>query len=135
MKKKLTKDINSILKDFQNFLKKKPTPGEMLDEVRMMKFKIRPVSGDLMSVDLKNDKFIETLWNLGKLDEFYQSEYPKLSRKNKQVFFQIFENLYQKYRNDLNQVDVHQERTSHHPQHPQLLEVEIFKERKVRKTN
>lgn len=121
-----------MLRDFQNFLKKKPKVGEMLDEVRMMKFKIRPVSGDLLSIDLRNDKFIETLWNLGKLDEFYQSEFPKLSRKNQQVFFQIFENLYQKYRNDLNQVDIHQEKIGPNPQN---LEVEIFKERKVRKTN
>ena len=49
----------------------------MFEEVRMMKFKIKPIQGDVSAFNLKNERFIESLWSLGKLDEFFHKEFPE----------------------------------------------------------
>ena len=50
----------------------------MYEEIRMMKFRIRPLQGNVLSVNLNNEKFIEVLWSMGKLDEFYGDKQNKL---------------------------------------------------------
>ena len=74
MRKKINKDILSLINNIQKIISTKPNTDQMFEEVRMMKFKIKPIQGDLMSFNLKNQHFIESLWSLGKLDEFFFRE-------------------------------------------------------------
>lgn len=104
----------------------------MYREIRMMRFKIKPIQGDLSAVDLKDERFVETLWSLGKLDEFFQKEYPKLSDKHKEQFIKIFDDLYHRYQQDLNSINIYKGPTS---KKNKILEMEIFKEIKNKKTN
>lgn len=131
MRKKTSKDVLHLVNSFQTFIKNRPTVGQMYLEIQMMKFKIRPIRGDMSLVDLKNEKFIETIWSLGKLDEFFQKEYGGLSRKNKEVFTQIFDDLYHKYQDELNKINIYKGRKIT-PQN-QSLEIEIFKENQASK--
>ena len=62
----------------------------MFEEVQMMKFKIKPIHGDVSAFNLKNISFIESLWSLGKLDEFFHREFPQLSKKDQEVFLRFF---------------------------------------------
>ena len=110
MKKKINKDILSLFGNIQKIISAKPTINQMFEEVQMMKFKIRPIRGDLMSFNLKNEQFIESLWSLGKLDEFFHKEFPVLSKKEKEVFIKIFESLYFKYQQQLNQANLQQKK-------------------------
>ncbi len=104
----------------------------MYEEIQMMKFKVRPIQGDLSAVNLNNEKFITTLWSLGKLDEFFQKEFYQLGGKNKDLFKKVFDSIYERYQNDLNRVSLLWERT---PAKENFLEVEIYKERLGRKIN
>ncbi len=131
MKKKISKDIISLFGNIQKVISSKPTVSQMFEEVQMMKFKIRPIRGDIMSFDLKNKQFIESLWNLGKLDEFFFREVPSLSKKEKEVFIKIFDSLYSKYQQQLNQSNLQQRKVS--LTKTGLLELEIYKERKLKK--
>ena len=129
--KKINKDIISLFGDIQKVISSKPTTNQMFEEVQMMKFKIKPIQGDLMSFNLKNEQFIESLWSLGKLDEFFFREVPTLSKKEKEIFMKFFDSLYFKYQQQLNQSNLQQriltlKRTG-------LLELEIYKERKLKK--
>lgn len=125
MKNKPEKDISQLVSNFQNFIKNKPTVDRMYEEIRMMKFKIRPVQGDVLSVNLHNEKFIEVLWSLGKLDEFFQREYPKLSNPKKEIFVKIFDDIYHRYQDELNKVNLLKSKSF---RESQVLEMEIFKE-------
>lgn len=131
MKKKINKDIISLFGNIQKVISSKPTINQMFEEVRMMKFKIKPIQGDLMSFNLKNQQFIESLWSLGKLDEFFFKEVPSLSKKEKEIFIRIFDSLYFKYQQQLNQTNLQQRKVT--LTKTGLLELEIYKERKLKK--
>lgn len=131
MKKKISKDIISLFGNIQKIISTKPNTNQMFEEVQMMKFKIKPIQGDVMFFNLKNEKFIENLWSLGKLDEFFHKEFPLLSKKEKKVFIRIFDNLYFKYQQQLNQINL--QPTKMTLMKTGLLELEIFKEGKLKK--
>ncbi|MCL4363798.1 hypothetical protein M1328_01000 [Patescibacteria group bacterium] len=132
MKRKTDKDILEVISNFQRFLDHKPPLKKMYEEIQMMKFKVKPIKGDLSTVDLKNEKFIATLWSLGKLDEFFQKEYDKLTPKNRELFSRVFDSIYHKYQQELNKVSLHFEKPS---RETNFLEVEIFKEKQTKKVN
>ena len=125
------KDILSLFGNIQKIISSKPNTNQMFEEVQMMKFKIKPIQGDLMSFNLKNQQFIESLWSLGKLDEFFFREVPSLSKKEKEIFMKFFDSLYFKYQQQLNQSNLQQRRLT--LKRTGLLELEIYKERKLKK--
>ena len=131
MRKKTNKDILSLINNIQKIISTKPNTNQMIEEVRMMKFKIKPIQGDVSAFNLKNERFIESLWSLGKLDEFFHKEFPHLSKKEQEVFLRFFDNLYFKYQQQLNQINLRPAKTA--LTKTGLLELEIYKERKLKK--
>jgi hypothetical protein len=131
MRKKTTKDVLSLFGNIQKQILTKPDVDQMYAEIQMMKFKIRPIQGDLTAFNLKNENFIESLWSLGKLDEFFYKEVPNLSKKEKEVFMRIFDSLYFKYQQQLNHTNLQQKEVF--VKNSGLLELEIFKEKKLKK--
>lgn len=127
MKKYNGKDIIEIMTHFQKkILNEKPSVDKMFDEIRMMKFKIRPINGDISLLDLKNNHFIEILWSLGKLDEFFQFQYKKISVRKRSLFIKLFDELHDKFQEELNNLNLKPERLS---TTASAFEMEIFKER------
>lgn len=98
----------------------------MMEEVRMMKFKVRPVQGDIGEFNLKNGKLLEAVWSLGKLDELFQKEYDNLSFKEKKVFMRIFDGLYQRLQSELNGINLKRNKFGNPLP---VLEMEIFREK------
>lgn len=131
MRKKTSKDVISLFGNIQKVISSKPNIDQMFEDVRMMKFKVKPIQGDLMAFNLKNENFIESLWSLGKLDEFFYKEVPSLSKKEKEFFMKIFDSLYFKYQQQLNQSNLQQRKVN--LSKTGLLELEVFKERKLKK--
>lgn len=125
------KDILSLINNIQKIISTKPNTNQMFEEVRMMKFKIKPIQGDVSAFNLKNEKFIESLWSLGKLDEFFHKEFPHLSKKEQEVFLRFFDNLYFKYQQQLNQINLQPARMT--LTKTGLLELEIYKEGRLKK--
>ena len=126
MKKKKHVDVLHVLAEFQkNILERKPSLPQMYDEVQMMNFKIRPLQGDVALLNLSDLNLIEALWNLGKLDEFFKSQKDSLTHKQKQIFFQFLENMYEQFQEKLTNVRLkpieEMEKTT-------SVEMEIFKE-------
>lgn len=133
MSKKKNVDVLHVLAEFQkNILGKKPSLDKMYDEVQMMHFKIRPLQGDVSLLNLADINLIEALWNLGKLDEFFRSQKDKLTQKQKQIFFQFLENLYEQFQDKLSNVKL---RPIEEMQTPSSVEMEIFKEETQKKFN
>ena len=88
MRKKSNTDVIEIVSKFQkNILENKPSDDQMYQDVRMMKFKVKPVLGDISILNLKNNTLIEILWSLGKIDEFFQNQSDKLDDTEREVFY------------------------------------------------
>lgn len=116
-------DVIALLQD--KILNHKPSMETMWAEVCMMKFKIRPVMGDISSLNFHNNNLIELMWSLGKLDDFFHQEYKKLSNSQKDIFFKIFEDLHEQFQSELNALNLNRNvADSVNPS----LEMEIFKE-------
>lgn len=131
MKRKGNNDLLGILLDFRkNLSENKPSTDEMFEEVRMMRFKIKPLQGDVSLLDLKNKKLIEILWNLGKLDDFYHRQNSQLTENEKEVLFQFFDDLYEQFQSELSKVDL---RTTEGLSVTPTIEMEIFKEESIKK--
>jgi NCAIR mutase (PurE)-related protein len=128
MRKKSNTDVIDIISHFQkNILDNKPSDIQMYQEVRMMKFKIKPVLGDISILNLKNNNFIEILWSLGKIDEFFQNQVEALNTNQRDVFYRLLDELYEKYQDELNDIDLKKESGSQ--SNSSGFEMEIFKER------
>lgn len=130
MAKKNNRDIVEIFGNLKKTLGAKPSFEKMYAEIRMMRFKIKPISGDISLLQLKNQRLIEALWSLGKLDEVFQREYKYLAEDQKEAFFRLFDNLYEQFQHQLNKINIKPEVKSNLPQ---VLEMEIFKEAPAKK--
>jgi len=134
MKKRNQQDALQLLEIFQkSVLQNKPPLIEMISEIRMMKFKIKPIQGDFSRVNFNDHELINILWSLGKMDEFFQSQFPTLKVGQRNTFFNYFDSLQRKFQDDLNKLNL---REGHSTIKPSVLEMEIFKERsRGKKTN
>ena len=118
-------DLVDSLKRMQRILANRPEYKEMLEEVRMMRFKIRPIVGNITEINLKDLHLVETLWSLGKLEEFFDRDYDRLPLKQRNSFLRIFDSIKDRLQNNLNKVNIRQ---SDFKSTSPLIEMEIVKE-------
>jgi len=117
------KNIFSLVSQLKQIFDNKPAQDKMLREVEMMRFKIRPVIGDISILNFKNKQLIETLWGLGKLDEFFKRNFKNISKKDKRVFSQMVGQLRGRLEEQLSRINFRRP-----VKIPQIVEMEIFKE-------
>ena len=127
MKTSKKTDVYEAIKQFQqNTLGNKPPVEQMVYEVRLMNFKIRPVTGNISIVNFRNTDLIDALWSLGKLDEFYRQEVKNIAVKDQEEFMRLVNEMRWNYQDQLNRVRlIHSD-----PAHDEIpaFEAEIFKE-------
>lgn len=134
MKKKVsTTDMMGLFKSFkQDILDKKPTHEQMMREVYMMKFKIRPLQGDVSKLNFSNVTFVETIWQLGKMDDFIEKHLRTLDKKQEYAFFHYFNGMYKQLQDTLNSLHFGGQKGDMFVKRD-FIEMEIFKERKNKK--
>lgn len=127
MKSQNKTDAFEIIKQFQSsVLQHTPSVEKMYDEVRMMKFKIKPLQGDISLLNFKNQDFISALWSLGKLDEFFQSHFTDLQPEQQDIFFKLMDEMRYEFQNQLNKANI---KPSQNDLKASTFEMEIFKEK------
>lgn len=130
MRKKQQLNLSALVDTLQKELvERRPTLRKMYDEVRMMKFVIRPVQGDITRVDFNDSHLIETLWSLGKLDEFFHKRLKTIPFGQRESFMKLFDTLHQQFQGQLNKLNLRPEKQTSSP----ILEMEIFKKRTLPK--
>jgi hypothetical protein len=119
-------DLYERIKLFQQrTLTNKPSKDEMISEVRMMNFKVRPVYGNISKLDFTNNDFINALWSLGKLDEFFKEEFPQVEDEERDVFFKLVDDMRVSLQQKLN----HAYKTKKTPKENKVFfEIEIYKD-------
>lgn len=126
---KKTNALDLIRKITNDIEKYKPSKEIMMEEIKMMNFKVKPVSGDIFSLTKKDIGFVESLWKLGKVEEMVADKIDNLEENEKDIFFNYLDDL---------QVRTQQEIAVAISQLPkkeqkkmQYLELEIFKEKVI----
>jgi len=128
-KKDPTPDMLRLFKSFkQHVLDNKPAHDQMVNEVRMMKFKVRPVQGDISRLNFSNEIFVETIWQLGKMDDFIEKYVRKIDKQQEHAFFHYFEGMYQQLQERLSTLHFGKGIAGTHEK-KSLIEMEIYKER------
>jgi len=127
MIKKNHSDILNLLRRFRNKIDSRPPVKQMYEELQMMHIKVRPIQGDINLLDLNNDKLIELLWKLGKLDELFHDEFGKFDPRQKKVLVDFFERMQENFQQQLNKINLKPEQTK--IEHFPFFEMEIFKDR------
>lgn len=126
MRRKKTQDIIEELIQFQKSLEKKPSFEEMFTQIKMMKFRLKPIQGSLINFDFQNKKFVEILWSLGKLDEFFMKKINDFQNdEEKERFFQFFTQICNNYQEKLNKIPV--SKIQNNFDNINILEVKIYK--------
>ncbi|PIV09611.1 hypothetical protein COS31_04735 [Candidatus Roizmanbacteria bacterium CG02_land_8_20_14_3_00_36_15] len=122
---KITKktDIFNLMTELKSLLDHKPSHDQMIKEVQMMSFKIRPVAGDISLLNFKNQQLIEVLWGLGKIDDFFRKEFRRLRIHEKKTFFKLVGQMRGKLETQLNKINFRKPIET-----PQAIEMEIVKE-------
>lgn len=114
----------------QNFqrsvLSKKPAAEDMIHEVRMMNFKVHPVTGDISDLDFSNTEFIDALWSLGKLDEFFRAEYFEMKDREQDVFYRLVQDMRSNFQQKLNKANITAIEFAERPK--RIFEIEIVKD-------
>jgi len=129
-KKDSTTDMLQLFKSFKtSVLDKKPSHEQMIRDVYMMKFKIRPLQGDVSKLNFSNTLFVETIWRLGKMDDFIEKHLHEIDKKQEHAFFHYFEGMYKELQNTLNSLHFGSQ-TENLFVKRDLIEMEIYKERK-----
>lgn len=107
-----------------------PAKQTMIADLKMMNFKIRPLSGDLFSLSTTPDMaFLLSLWRIGKIEEIVKTALQTLDDIEMESFFDYLEWL--------------EERLQHHPQNvqasltdntkSQLVKLEVFRDQEKEK--
>lgn len=111
---------------------KMPSQIEMMTDIKMMNFKIHPVSGDIFSITKKEIGFIESLWKLGKIEELMTDKIELLDDTEKDVFYNYLDEMQIRTQNNIadniNQLSKKDQRQL------KILEFEIFKDRFIDKS-
>jgi len=132
-KKDSPQDMLSLFKSFKtDVLDKKQTHEQMVLDVYMMKYKIRPLQGDISKLNFSNITLVETIWQLGKMDDFIEKHIHKIDKKQEHAFFHYFEGMYKQLQNTLNTLHFDANKGDIFAKRD-FIEMEIYKERKNKK--
>ena len=117
-----------------NVLDRKPSHEQMVQDVYMMKFKIRPLQGDVSRLNFSNTTFVETIWQLGKMDDFIEKHIHKIGKKQENAFFHYFDGMYRQLQNTLNTLHFDVQKGGSFAKRD-FVEMEIYKEHKKKLQN
>lgn len=104
MRKGEKKDVFSkLLISLKKILEKTPSLEKMREDVKEMGLYMRSVEGNPMIIKkIKEEKIIEVLWKLGKIDMLLERNFHLLNKKQQQFIFNSFENIKEQLITDLN---------------------------------
>ena len=102
----------------------KPAFKIMLRDIQMMRFKIRPIIGDISSLNEMNDEVIALLWKIGRIDEIIHASFKDLAEDDQDQLLEYLQHMELQTENDLRRVLRQKPNTKTN----NLLKLEVFRE-------
>lgn len=85
--------LEKVLRFKDLVLEKRPSKKQMIKDLSVMSFKIKPLSGDITRLKFDDPDFVYALWSLGKLEEFTFSQIKNLVDEEAEIFFKIVDTI------------------------------------------
>lgn len=85
--------LNLIKKIDGEIISVTPSRETMLEDIKMMQFKIRPLTGNVFDLARQENRFLEALWKTGKIEEIISQVLPQLDKKERETFFHYLRHL------------------------------------------
>lgn len=92
-KKNKTKAIDVIEMVLKEVEMTSPAKAKMISDIKMMSFKVRPVSGDIFALINHDPGFLKTLWRIGTIDKILNEHIEKLEETEQEKVFRYLEYL------------------------------------------
>jgi hypothetical protein len=102
----------------------RPSKEQMIEDIKMMGFKIRSLAGNIFELAKREREFLEPLWKIGKIEKIVFGRINQLNDEEKQALFRYLNNFQRQTEERISA----QELTG-----TGLLELEVLKERIIRK--
>ncbi|HLC94677.1 MAG TPA: hypothetical protein VJH96_03870 [Patescibacteria group bacterium] len=110
-----------------------PPQEQMMQEVKMMNFKVRPLFGDISLLMRRKSGFLEAVWRVGSIEETVAKNICKLDRQEQELFFRYLEKLRGlPHYAPLSPAEIS---TSLYQKGDEIIEVELIKEHTHQKIN
>jgi hypothetical protein len=137
MKKADVQDSNKVL----DLIKKitievenaRPSRERMIEDIKMMNFKIRPLVGDVFELVRREVGFLESLWKIGKIEEIVAGGIAELNDREKEIFLQYLEDFQKQMERRISSVI--KQLPPEASKNMSVLELEVFREKKGYKKN
>lgn len=111
----------------------RPTPEQMFNDIKMMKFKVRSISGNIFDLGNQQFGFLESLWRVAKTEEIITGAIDGLDYKEREVVFRFLDNLEMSAQEKISAMI---DKLPHEDQQKaKILRVEIFREPRIKKTD
>lgn len=111
----------------------RPSKEKMLEEIKMMNFKIRPIVGDVFEIAKRKEIFLESLWKIGKIEQIISGIMNKLTEEERDMFLQFMERLQSQMEEKLTSFLSNPSQSFDEKKEITILELEIFKEKNINK--
>lgn len=89
--------LDLVKKITQEVEKSNPSIEQMIEEIKMMQFKIRPIAGDIFQLLSQKHAFLTWLWRIGKVDEIVSRYLKNLTPKEREIVFDYLNRWYEEY--------------------------------------
>lgn len=106
----------------------RPSRERMIEDVKMMNFKIRPLMGDIFQLTKKEVGFLESLWKIGKTEEIVVRGINELNNREKEIFLRYLENFQKQRERRISSII--KQLPEEGSKNINVLELEVFKEKK-----
>ncbi len=111
----------------------RPSKERMIEDIKMMNFKIRPLVGDIFELVKKEVGFIESLWKIGKIETIVAGGINELNKSEKETFLGYLEDFQNQAKRRISFIA--KQLPPEASKNMNVLELEVFKEKKRYKRN
>lgn len=128
-----TNVIDLIKKVDEEIKNIRPEKEKIVQEIKMMNFKIRTLSGDIFTMRKERASFMEALWKIGKIESIVNKALLKLNSKDKKLFLEYFFNLQRQTQEKI--ASMIEKKSPDDYQDAKVFEFEVFKDIGANKKN
>ena len=119
--------VFKLIEEIESVMRKKASDfNTIIDDLKLSKYKIRAIQGDLNFLVKTNHDFIESLWRINKVNTIVDKNIDKLEKEDKQILFNYLNRLQTKARAE----SLTRASKSSNPRYiSQILKIEIIKDK------
>lgn len=92
-KRRNNKAIDVIQRVVQEVELVKPSREQIVQDLKMMSFKVRPITGDIFTLKREEEGLLKMLWRVGKIEEILENTMPNLHEREQELVLKYLNHM------------------------------------------